>query len=365
LTEEKTKMISRAWQTHKLQRWFSFSCLLLLNAIFAANSQAQMGGVDSDPGSRGTGGRNTIEGRIYYPSGRNVDKRLKVKLTGIRGGDFFTLADDTGAFSFRRISAGSYVVNVDGGSEYEPVNEQVEVVDASTARGAALGSTFNLQIQLRPKATSSAGAKAGVVNAALAGVPKPAADLYEKASESLRAGDALKAVDQLQQAVTLYPEFSLALNELGVIYQQLGQIDKAVEALRAAVNVAPEVFEIRLNLGLVLLKSQQFSDAEVQLRRAIEKRDSSTQAHLYRGKALIQLQQYADAEKELQRVIKLGGNDVPMAYRFLGALYNERGESQLAIEALEKYLSLEPKAKDAGAVRDIIKKNRARLPAKN
>ncbi len=357
-------MISRVRQVHRRQRWFSFSCVLVLNAIFAASSQAQMGGVDSDPGSRGTGGRNTIEGRIYYPSGRNVDKRLKVKLIGIRGDDFFTMADDTGAFSFRRIAAGSYVVNVDAGSEYEPVNEQVDVVDAATARGASFGSTFNLQIQLRPKATSSAGAKTGVVNAALAGVPKPAADLYEKASESLRAGDTQKAVEQLQQAVALYPEFSLALNELGVIYQQLGQIDKAVEALRAAVNVAPEVFEIRLNLGLVLLKSKQFSDAEAELRRAIELKDSSTSAHLQRGKVLIQLHQYADAEKELQRIIKLGGNDVPTAYRFLGALYNERGENQLAIEALEKYLSLEPKAKDAGAVRDIIKQLRARMASR-
>src|SRR5213596_1814171 len=122
-------MISRVRQMHRPQRWFSFSCLLVLNAIFAANSQAQMGGVDSDPGSRGTGGRNIIEGRIYYPSGRNVDKRLKVKMTSIRGGDFFTMADDTGAFSFRRVGAGTYTVVVDGGSEYEPVSEQVDVVD--------------------------------------------------------------------------------------------------------------------------------------------------------------------------------------------------------------------------------------------
>ncbi len=358
-------MIVRAWQMHKLQRWFSFACLLVLNAIFAANSQAQMGGVDSDPGSRGTGGRNTIEGRIYYPSGRNVDKRLKVKLVGIRGDDFFTMADDTGAFSFRRVAAGSYVVNVDGGSEYEPVNEQVEVVDASTARGAALGSTFNLQIQLRPKANPSAGTKAGVINAALAGVPKPAAVLYENALESLRAGDAQKAVDQLQRAVALYPQFSLALNELGVIYQELGQIDKAVEALRAAVIAAPEVFEIRLNLGLVLLKSKQFSDAEAELRQAIKLKDSSTFAHLQRGKVLIQLRQYTEAEKELQRVIQIGGSDVAVGYRFLGALYNERGEDQLAIEALEKYLSLEPKAKDATAVRDIIKQLRARIAVRD
>jgi len=357
-------MIFRAWQMHKFPRWLSFSCLLALNAIFAANSQAQMGGVDSDPGSRGTGGRNTIEGRIYYPSGRNVDKRLKVKLVSIRGDDFFTMADDSGAFTFRRVSAGSYVVNVDGGNEYEPVNERVEVVDASTARGAALGSTFNIQIQLRPRATPNVGAKPGVVSAALAGVPKPAADLYEKALESLRAGDAQKAVDQLQRAVTLYPEFSLALNELGVVYQQLGQIDKAVEALRAAVNVAPNVFEIRLNLGLVLLKSKQFSEAEAELRRAIELKDTSTTAHLQRGKALIHLQQYTEAEKELQHVINLGGGDVALAYRFLGALYDERGENQLAVGALEKYLSLEPKAKDAAAVRDIVKQLRARIASK-
>ncbi len=135
--------------------------------------------------------------------------------------------------------------------------------------------------------------------------------------------------------------------------------------MRAAVNAAPEVFEIRLNLGLVLLKSKQFSEAEAELRQAIRLKDSSTFAHLQRGKVLIQLRQYTEAEKELQHVIKIGGREVAVAYRFLGALYKERGEDQLAIEALEKYLSLEPKARDAGAVRDIIKQLRANLPAGN
>src|ERR1700720_146121 len=204
-------MIFRAWQTHKLQRWFSFSCLLVLSAIFAANAQAQMGGVDSDPGSRGTGGRNTIEGRIYYPSGRNLDKRIRVRLSGLRG-DFFAQSDDTGAFSFRRVGAGTYVVTVEGGNEYETVREQVDVVDGTTSRGSQSGRTFNLQIQLRPKAASATN-KSSVIDAALAAVPKPAADLYEKALESERAGDPSTALEQLQRAVALYPEFSLALNE--------------------------------------------------------------------------------------------------------------------------------------------------------
>src|SRR5437762_4604140 len=82
---------------------------LILPLLFAGSSLAQMGGIDPNPASPGTGGRNVIEGRLYYPSGRNVDRRFKVQLESIRGGDFFTIADDTGAFSFRRVGAGSYV----------------------------------------------------------------------------------------------------------------------------------------------------------------------------------------------------------------------------------------------------------------
>lgn len=345
-------MISRVSQMYYPPRLFSPFCLLLLISFVAVTSRAQMGGIDPEPHSPGTGGRSTIEGRIYYPSGRNVDKRLKVRLTGVRGGDFFTFADDTGAFSFRRLAGGTYTVTVEPGTEYEPVNEQVDVVEAPSARGTEFGHTYNLQIQLRPKASTANGT--GVINAALAGVPQPAAALYLKAVESERAGDNNKALEQLRQAVALYPEFSLALNEIGVIYQRLGQLGKALDALSAAVRIAPEVFELRLNYGIVLMKNKQFREAETELRRAIELKDSSTLAHLYHGKALIQLRDYPQAEKELQYVIKLGGGDVAVAYRFLGALYNERGENKLAIEALEKYLSLQPKAKDADSVREII-----------
>jgi tetratricopeptide (TPR) repeat protein len=332
---------------------------MLLTSLLASTSQAQMGGVDPEPGSRGTGGRNTIDGRIYYESGRNVDKRLQVRLTGLTA-DFSTMADDSGAFSFRRLGAGKYVVTVEAGGEYQPVNESVDIYDAPT-RGSS-GRTYSLQIQLRLKTARVI--RSGIINAALANVPQPAAELYEKALESLRAGDSQKALDQLQRAVALYPQFTLALNEIGVIYQGLGQLDKAVAALRAAVEIAPEVFELRLNYGIVLSKNKQFADAEAQLRLAVETKDTSTLAHLYRGKALIQLRKYPEAERELQQVIKLGGNDMPMAYRFLGALYNERGENQLAIEALEKYLGLVPKAKDANSVRDIINQLRAQSASK-
>src|SRR5688572_25287766 len=73
--------------------------------------------------------------------------------------------------------------------------------------------------------------KSGVLNAALAGVPKPAVELYKQAIESARTGESDKAIEQLKRAVALYPGFALALNELGVQYLKRGQVDKAAEAL--------------------------------------------------------------------------------------------------------------------------------------
>lgn len=347
-------MISQTPQLTHAQRLFSSCVLILLTLFFAGNSRAQMGGIDPDPGSRGTGGRNTIEGRIYYPSGRNVDKRLKVRLTSVRGGDFFTLSDDTGAFSFRRIGGGTYTVTVEGENEYETVREQVDVIDAVSSRGALFGRIYNLQIRLSYKAASE---KSGVIDAALMVAPKPAAELYQKALESERAGDDEKAIEQLQRAIALYPRFPLALNKLGVIYQRLGKLDEAEKAFSAAIEIKPEVFELRLNYGIVLLRNKHYREADTQFQRAIKIKDLPL-AHLFKGKTLIHLGKYADAENELQMVIKVGGDEVAMAYRFLGALYNERGEPKLAIIALEKYLSLAPKATDAESVREIVKQLR-------
>lgn len=347
-------MISQAPQIILAQRLVSPCLLILLTLFLASNSRAQMGGVDPDPGSRGTGGRNTIEGRIYYPSGRNVDKRLKVRLSGIRGVDFFTRSDDTGAFTFRRIGGGTYTVTVDGDSEHETAIEQVDVFDNVSSRGLSVGRTYVLQIQLRYKTSKD---RSGVIDATLMAAPKPAADLYEKALQSERAGDTERAIEQLQRAIALHPRFALALNKLGVIYQRLGKLDEAEKALGAVVLLDPEVYELRLNYGIVLLRNKHYTEADTQFQSAIKIKDLPL-AHLFRGKTLIHLRKYADAESELLMVIKVGGDEVAMAHRFLGALYNERGQHKLAIAELEKYLNLAPKAKDAENVREIIKQLR-------
>lgn len=324
-------------------------CFVVLSAFLPGRVRAQMGGIDPDPGSPGSGGQSTIEGRIYYPSGRTMDKRLRVRLTGLRIGEFFTMTDDSGAFSFRRIAGGSYVVSVEAGKEYEPVNETVDILDV---RGQ-FPRSYSLQIQLRPKSTSGS-QKNAVMNAALAAVPRAAAELYQKALESDRAGDTKKAIEQLKSAISLYPDFLLAFNELGVQYWKCGQLDKAAEALRFALKLAPDGFSQRLNYGIVLVHMRQFKEAEPELRRALEKNEGSAMAHYYLGRALATLRRFDEGEKELQRAIALGGEETNAAHRYLGAIYNDRGDTKRAISELETYLKLVPSAKDAAQIREIL-----------
>src|SRR5260370_36578835 len=108
---------------------------------------------------------------------------------------------------------------------------------------------YTVMITLQPKASANR-TKASVVNAALAEVPENARTLYEKALELAKAGDSLKATDNLKAAISLYPKFPLALNELGVQYLKLGQANKAVEPLKSASRLSPDAFTPKLNLGI-------------------------------------------------------------------------------------------------------------------
>src|SRR6266542_2865343 len=86
----------------------------MLVVICSSAAFAQIGGIDSDPGDRGTGGVSMIQGNIFVPGGRRLDRRAKVKLrSAIGGAEQYQLSDDSGSFTFRRLSGGSYTLTVD------------------------------------------------------------------------------------------------------------------------------------------------------------------------------------------------------------------------------------------------------------
>jgi Tfp pilus assembly protein PilF len=320
----------------------------------AHSARAQVGGIDTDPGDPGTGGRNRISGTIFYGSGRRLDRRAKVRLRSLTG-DQFKMSDDSGAFSFMRLAGGTYTISVDAGSDYEIAYETVDIIEPPRRRQDT-GQTYTVQITLTPK--QNAVRTSGTVDASTGGVPEAARALYKEALEATQADDSKTAIERLEAALKIYPNYMSALNELGVQYMKLKKLDKAEESLRAALKIAPEAFTPRLNFGILLLQKKDFVNAAAELQRATQKDSASAAAHFHLGRAFVSMNIYNKAEKELQQAINLGGNDMTEAHRYLAAVYIETRENNRAATELEKYLSLTPKAKDADKIRDIIKQLR-------
>ena len=321
--------------------------------------------------SIGTGGKNKIQGRIYFPSGRRSDATaVKVVLESTSSDRLSVIADLNGSFTFDALSPGSYSIVVDAGHDYETARESV-VIDGTGIRSrtlsgpdlarASMPRTYNVIITLRLKPIP--GARTGVVDASLASVPKAALDQYQKALESAQAGDRARAIDQLKAALSYYPEFALARNELGVQYLKLGNLDKAIEAFRSALTIRPDDATIRLNFGVALLEKNNFSESEAQLRQAIARNDNLATAHLYLGIVLIKLRQYDDAQKELERAASLARDSMSLAHYYLGGILWRKKQYKRAADELETYLKLAPNAHDAESLRATIRELRSKEAA--
>ena len=310
----------------------------------------------------GTNGRHTIQGRIYYPSGRSADSRPRVRLENMNAGDLTLLADTKGEFSFGGLSPGSYTVVVEGTSEFETFRETVFIDSEARTRRMSMPTiprVYTVTIHLQPKAVNATH-KTGVLDASMATVPAQAKALYQRALEAVRKGDSQRAIDLLTTAVGHHPNFPHALNELGVQYLRIGKPERAVEVLRAAVALTPNSFTPLLNYGIALLNKKEFQEAVTQLRAALRQKESSPTAHMYLGIALINVHSYGDAEKEMLRAIDVGGQNLGLVYYYLGGIYWHKQDYKRAADALEKYLKIEPKAPDAARVAETIRELRSR-----
>lgn len=319
---------------------FGFALLCALQ--FGARAQG-IGAHRGDAGGGTAGGTRSIQGHIISPTGRLPESRVRISISSSNGGVRSATAGEDGVFIFNNLEPGPYELTIDAGVEYELMRESVYL--------GGVTEKVNVPVYLRLKPES---------NPALAGVPRGAVDLYVKAQEAARKGDNDKAASLLGQAITQHPQFALARNELGLVYMRTGKLDKALEEYKAASKSLPDDPFVQLNYGTALTQKKDFPEAEKQLRAALKRLAKSAAGHLYLGIALIGLKQHDEAEAELQQAVRLGGDQVGLAHRYLGGIYWGRKEYKRAADEIEVYLKLTPKAADAEQLRAMVKDLRSK-----
>jgi tetratricopeptide (TPR) repeat protein len=328
--------------------------MLVLSIAFGANAQAP----GSSRGLSSGDGTHTIQGRVFFPSGQSLNgTTVKVNLESINAtGGSSTTTDQDGSFRFNNVRAGNYAVVVEAGKEFEAARESVSIDPGGTS-----GPITSITIHLRPKVDAS--------NPAFAGVPQTALDFYQKGVAAAQKGNPKSAAEFLGKAVAAYPNFPVALSDLGVQYMKLGQMDKASETFEALLKLKPNDATAHLDLGIAYYNlstplltekkldesNQKLGQAETQLREALKLKSPGPTPHYYLGLSLIKLKQFDEAQKEFELAIGNGGENLAQAHRYLGGLYQRAQKNKEAADELEKYLKLDPKAPDADHIKEIVK----------
>lgn len=314
----------------------------------------------------GTVGNEQIEGRVFFPPGANSSVRPVVKLRSLSAPEVTGVTDPDGNFRFTHLRPDDYTVIVEAGDAYEKASDTVAIgtsgpVPAQGIPGQyAVPVVYQVQIYLKPKRLT-ASESAAASDAAFANVAIQARDLFREALENSRAGNYVKAIEQLKSAISQSPRFALAYNELAVQYLKMGRGAQAVETLKEALIINPEDFTLRMNYGIALLNQKKFEAAERELRLAIQKSNADPPVtRYYLGLALMAQQKFEAAQTEFEGVVKNGGDRLALAHRYLGGIYWRSKRYNAAAAELEKYLKLEPTVPDSEKIRATIKDLRSK-----
>jgi len=345
------KSLLRGWLLTSPKLLIFVFCLSLVPVVSAQSLGANRGD------AAGSGGGRSIQGRIFPAGGTLPASSIRITLETSDSGTRTTFADHDGAFTFNNLAAGPYQLTIDAGKEYEIAREHV------TIEGPAPVYQLPIYLHLKPEN-----------NPAFVGVPKPAVDFYTKATDAANKGDSKKAVEFLRAALDQYPQFGLALSDLGLQYMRLNEMVEAATTYETLLKLKPSETIAHLNLGIALYNisgallsekkldeaGHKLAEAEKHLRAAVTLNSTGPSAHYYLGLTLIKLRKYPEAQKEMELAISNGGDNLALAHKYLGGLYMSAKRNKEAADHLEKYLQLDPKARDADQIRNTIKDLRSK-----
>jgi len=150
-----------------------------------------------------------------------------------------------------------------------------------------------------------------------------------------------------------YPNSSVLLNILGVIFNNQGDYDVAIKYYNSAIKINPNNADVYNNFGSTLCKKGNFKDGLDQYEKATKIKPDFTLAYENAGKAAIFLEKYDSAINNFINVIKLQPDNIGAVYN-LALSYFKIGKLNHALEHCNQALNLNPQMVEAIATKSKI-----------
>lgn len=245
-----------------------------------------------------------------------------------------TLADVTGRFRFKELSAGIYTISivVPGRGELQ---RTVDIGPKTADARRRIELEFNMEGPAFVPARN-------VVSAASLAVPDKARRLFQKAREALKRRDSDAAATLLKQAVQISPQFVEAWNTLGTLAYQSRRYALAENNFREALRHDPTAYAPLVNLGGTLLSQQRAADSLEFSIKAVNMRPSDALAHSQLGQSYYHLGQMDSAERHLLQAKTLDPAHFSFPQLVLADIYRQRRQFAACAAELDEFLRYHP-----------------------
>lgn len=218
-----------------------------------------------------------------------------------------------------------------------------DVSEAEEGTGAAVRETeHEKSVTYRSKARRQAVVFEMVAEEAPeAGSRTTAGDPLARAKELVQDGKIERAMALYREILSRNPSNLKARNNLGVLFDELGQHELALEQFEAAERTDPENVEVLNNLGSTLGSMARYEAAERTLRHALRIEPGNIEVHASIGILAFRRGVYHQAEMELRWVCEQDPTHGP-AFFYRGEALNRLGRVDEAMDALERAIVLQP-----------------------
>lgn len=162
-------------------------------------------------------------------------------------------------------------------------------------------------------------------------VEKRAQTRLELASGYFAEGKTETALDELKQALSIYPDYAAAYNLRGLIYASLGNAELAEDSFHRALQLSPSDGDTMHNYGWFLCQQRRFPDAQAQFAQALAQPQYREQVRtlLAEGVCEARAGDLPGAERTLLRAYELAPSNPTTAANLSEVLYR-RGEYERA-----------------------------------
>ncbi|MDZ4834491.1 MAG: tetratricopeptide repeat protein [Candidatus Melainabacteria bacterium] len=164
---------------------------------------------------------------------------------------------------------------------------------------------------------------------------------YKRANYCLSKKHYKQALNDLNEACQLKPDYWEARYLGAYIFQLQGRTNEAIDKYKEYIAVRPDDIHARINIGSLLRSKGDFLDAEENYRKAVETNFYSIQAHYNLANVLIDQHKHEEALKELKCCLKLDPKNA-WVHNNIGVIYQKRNYLEEAEEEFVRALTLEP-----------------------